>query len=338
MPLAVLLVIVTCFGIRYVTWLQAFTEAQNYVKTGKFEKAKKKALESLRLMSTFPDGRSYALNLRFLSSIYMCRGMYEESQLWNERLLEFARKTWGEKSAEYADALCDLAYIKDKQINYPAAEKLCQQVISILSKNPARKADAAKSKAFLAWILIEENKNEEALELIEDSDNFLSEKFGELSSERLIGLIDRIWLYYREDKIRGIKGAAFYAFYPIEPSLEMTATQTANDIKLAYKICTEQAGLNNSSAQNLPKSALQSFLFLKLFAQVFIDVGNHEKALKIFEIAEENCRTHAFGGLYNSSMADLLISHGKLLQLTGEKEKAEELFARAKRIREIQNP
>jgi tetratricopeptide (TPR) repeat protein len=312
---------------RYSLWLQTSNDALDFVALGQFENAKKKARRSLEIMSVLPDSKSYALNLRMIASIYACRRVFEQALLWDERLLEYDRKTFGEKSAEYAGDLSDVALIQKKQKNYPLAEKLYQQVVSILSRCPGKEAEAARNKALLAWVMIMENKNSEGLELIAESDDFLKKRFGNNSWERLIGLIERARLCLREEKIKDEEGAALNTK---ELDVFLPKNQMKNDMELAYQISTQPKELENSSAQTV--------VFLNLLAQMYAELGDKEKALQVFEIAEKNCRNSTFGGFYNLFMADILEPHAKLLMDMGEKEKAEALLVQAKQVKSAKNP
>lgn len=321
------LCILAGLGVRYALWVQKSNEAIDLIQNGQFPNAKTKALEALKLMSFLPDSKSYALNLRMVASMYACRRVFDKALIWDEHLLDFDRKTWGEKSAQYAGDLSDVALIRKKQKNYPLAEKLYQQVVGIFSRCPGKEADAARNKALLAWVLMQQIKDEEALELIADSDDFLKTQFGEHSYERLIGLIERAWLSRRENRITRKKGSALSYRYQI---FDLPEEKMREDLNLAYEICTQPKDLERSSAQTV--------VVLNLLAQIFRDFGENEKALKIFEIAEQNCRTSTFGGFYNSFMADILKPHAELLQRMEQNDKAELLLLQAKQVKEAKNP
>lgn len=327
-PVVILaLLLAAGFGARYAFWVKTSNEALDLVADGHFRQAKQKALQSLELMRVLPDSKSYALNLRMLASIYACRRVFDEALIWNERLLEFDRKCWGEKSAEYAGDLSDIALIRRKQKNFPASEKLYQQVVSIFTRCPGKEDDAARNKALLAWIMIQENKNNEGLELIADSDDFLKRKFGEKSWERLIGLIGRAWLGLRETKISNKAGAALLG---PDPEISLPPEDIQRDLDIAYEIATQPKDLEKSSAQTV--------VMLNLLAQMYVEIHEKEKALKLFEIAENNCRTSVFGGTKNLYMADILEPHAKYLRELGQSDKADMLLAEAKKIKNLKNP
>lgn len=303
----VALIIAASLGIRFWMWVTAINSGLDALEQGKLTKARQQAQQAIVLMSWFPDNKSFALSLRMMTSIYACRRQFKQAESYCRRLLEFDRKIWGENSPEFAGDLSDLALMKRKQQEFAESEKLYRKVIDIYSLYRDRGAERARYQALLAWVLIQQNKIDEAQHLLDESDKTLQAKFGESHFERLVGVVENAYI---QKKIKGAN------------------EKFRTGVDTAYKIATEPNELDKSSAQTV--------VVLNLLGQMLAELGDNERALKIFEIAERNCISSAFGGGYNSFMADILEPHAKLLAKMGRMNESEIMRRRAAQIRSVQ--
>lgn len=290
--------------LRYVFWVRQVNETMDSIWQGRFAKAREEARTAIQMMSWFPDSKSFALSLRLMTSIYACRRQFRQAELYNQKLLEFDKRTWGTKSREYAGDISELALMKRKQRQFVESKRLYEQAIAIYENDgKTSELDLARMQALLAWVLVQQGRNKEALSLIEKSDKVICNTLGESHFERLVGLVERAYIH----------------------KLDSNSDAMTKDLELAYKLC--------SSPLPLEKSSAQTVVVLNLLAQTFAEQNQLEKAEKIFEIAESNCKSSVFAGGYNTYMADILEPHALLLEKLGHKQEAIVLKRRAAQIR-----
>ncbi len=316
--LAFALILLLSLLCRYAVWVGRVNESLDALEQGKLTKARDLARESIALMSFLPDNKSFALSLRLLTDVYACRRQFQQAELYELRLLDFDKKIWGESSPEYAGDLGDLALMKRKTQNFAEAERLYKKVIALFDLRPGHEIESARNKALLAWVLIQQNKLDEAKQMIAESDQVLVKAFGKDHFERAVGLVENAVISRKEGKLEEFK----------------------RDRDLVFDIATKPKRLEKSSAQTV--------VVLNLLAQMYAEEikpenplkedgnDNAQKAVTLFEIAESNCKASAFGGGYNMFMADILEPHAKLLSKLGKHNDAELLKRRAQQIRSLE--
>lgn len=291
---------------RYGLWVQAVNAAMDSIESGRFMKARDQARQAIAMMSWLPDAKSFALSLRLVSNIYACRRQFQQSEDYNRRLLIFDKKVWGRESVEFADDLAGLALMKRKQRQWVESEGFYKGAIGIYEQHPESVLECARAKALLAWVLVQQTQLDDAIKLIDESDAVLKKQYGEAHWERLVGLVELATIHEKQGKKELHK----------------------KEIDAIYRMVTEPKVLEKSSAQTV--------VVLNLLAQSLVEMGEDEKALQVFEIAEINCRSSVFAGGYNTFMADILEPHAKLLKKLGKDHDADLLLRRAEEIRKIE--
>lgn len=302
------LIVLGAFGARYYIWWTTSNKSIESAAAGDFPKAVAEGKAALEVMSFLPDPKASESTLRTLSSIYACRRNFAAALTYNYQLQELAKKTWGPESAEYALAVCELANIFLEQQKFRQAGMLYANVIGIYKKLPGHEIDTARTLALYAWALCKQNKWEEALAAINQSDEMMRKIVPESSYERLPAIIEGAYI----SKALG-KTTEFYA-----------------DLASAYKICTEP--------QDLEKSSHQTAVVLNLLAQLLDEAMEEEHSAKVYSLAVKNCESSSFGGQYNIFMCDILDLQAKQLRKINKVPQAEFAEARSKQVREVKEP
>ncbi len=306
LPLTILaLILAMAWGGRYVIWVKTVNESLDSMQRGEFIKALEQARQCISMMSCIQDSKSLCISYRLMSSIYACRRQFQQAQVYNAKGLDIDKSVWGKGSVEYADDLQNLALMKRKQREFPESEKMYNEAIAIYQSRTGSDVECARAKALDAWVLIQQDKMVDAKKLLTESDQTLKQQFGDAHFERLVGLIESAYISKKEGKAAELNAA----------------------LDTVYKMITEPKAFERSSAQTV--------VVLNLLAQMLRDRGQEDKALKIFEIAEINCKSSAIAGGYNTFMADILETHAKLLSKLGHQNESEELRRRAAEIRSI---
>ena len=290
---------------RYALWVRTVNESLDSIQAGNFVQAQEQARHALAMMSILPDAKSFAISLRLFSNMYSCRRLFQKAEVYNMRLMIFDRKHWGQESVEYADALASLALIKRKVQQWAESEMMYKNAIASYAKHSGAEVEGAHAKALCAWVQLKQNKIDDALTSINESDAVLKAKFGEKHFERLVGLVELAVIHEKQGKNELLR----------------------SEVESLYKMVTEP---------KLEASSAQTVVVLNLLAQYLVEFGEDEKALRVFEIAEANCKNSVFGGENNLFMVDILEPHAKLLEKMGRKADALVLKKRAIEIRGIE--
>ncbi len=306
--IGLVLIVLAGFGIRYFVWWSISNKSIDAVAEGDFPKAVTEAQSALQVMSFLPDPKAYETNLRLLTSIYACRRNFAKSLVYNEQLLRFAEKTWSKKSPEYALALTEMALAYRKMQRFRQSEDLYAEAVKIYRSLPGHELDTARTLALYAWVLCKQNRFDEALASINQSDEMMRKLVPESSFERLPAIVEGAYI----SKAMG-KTTEFYA-----------------DMASAYKICTEP--------QDLEKSSAPTVVVLNLLAQLLEEAMEEEHAAKTYSIAVKNCESSTFGGQYNTFMCDILDPQAKLLRKINKIPQAEVAEKRSEQVRAVKDP
>lgn len=290
--------------LRLLLWFVLSIQASEYLEKGELNRSAETDRQASEIMSVLPYPECFTLSLKRLSNIYSSRRQFERAESYHAKLLEFDKKQWGASSAQYAEDLSGIALIRRKQRRFDESIGLYRQSISILHACRGKEVSRARLQPLLAWVLIQKNDLDEALELISESDEILKKEFGEISFERLVGLIERA-------HVLRLTGDARFK----------------QELDFAYRLITVPGDLENSSAQTV--------VVINLLAQILEQTGDDERALHAFAIAEKNCETSVFGGGYNLFLVDILSPHAKLLEKLGRVREADALRQRAQQVKEL---